>query len=108
MNNDESIKCICCDKEQEVLVSVEMKSNSIFLHRRGVCQSCLKTEDINKVCEEFEIRKQTESIKEMESSLESMKDNLSRLCGSTSCNCGENESCSDCPEKKDAVGGLNE
>ena len=79
MNRDDYMKCICCDKEQEVLISAEMKSTSIFMHRRGVCQNCLKTKDINKICEEFEIRKAKESIVEMESSLESMKEHLKKL-----------------------------
>ena len=75
----ESLKCICCDKDQEVLVSVEMKDFSIFLHRKGVCQNCLKNEDINKVCKEYEIRSTKRSIKESEDSLNSLKEHLDGL-----------------------------
>ena len=81
MNNEEGIKCICCNKEKEVLVSVEMRNNSIFLHRRGVCQECLRDENINNVCKEFEIKKTQESIKEMEDSLTAMKEHLDLLSG---------------------------
>lgn len=76
---EDHMKCICCDKSQEVLVSVEMKNSSIFGYKRGVCQGCLKTEDINKVCVEFEIRKTRESIKESETVIDSLKDNLKKL-----------------------------
>ena len=74
-------RCICCDKVQEVLISVEMKNTSLFLHRRGVCQKCLKEKDINKVCQEFELTKTKENIEEMEMSLSGLKDHLKELKG---------------------------
>jgi len=76
---DDQMKCICCDKEQEVLVSVEMKSNSIFTSRRGVCQECLKNKNINNVCIEFEIKEAKKSIESSESSIEQMKEHLGKL-----------------------------
>ena len=81
MNNDENdqMKCICCNKEQEVLVHVEMKNSSIFGYRRGVCQECLFKKDINKICVAFEIRKTKKSIKDSEMAISTMKDNLKKL-----------------------------
>ena len=76
---DDYMKCICCNEEKEILISVEKKSQSIFLHRRGVCQDCLKNKDINKVCEEFELRETKTKIKEQEGFLEDLKDELKRL-----------------------------
>lgn len=82
MVNNDYMKCICCNKEQEVLISTEMKSTSVFSHRRGVCQVCLKNKDINKVCEEFEISKTEESIEDLEMSLKGLQKNLKELKGS--------------------------
>ncbi len=76
---NEPLKCICCNKEQEVLVSVEIRDFSIFLHRKGVCQNCLKEEDINNVCKEYEIRKTKEGIKESEDGLKTLKEHLDGL-----------------------------
>ncbi|KKM97761.1 hypothetical protein LCGC14_1164710 [marine sediment metagenome] len=75
----DQMNCICCDKEQEVLISVEMKADSIFLHRRGICQSCLKDKDVNKVCKEYEIKKTEQSIEESEIGLGSLKEHLIKL-----------------------------
>jgi Zn-dependent alcohol dehydrogenase len=77
--NDDKMKCICCDKEQQVLVSVEMESNSIFTHRRGVCQKCLKDKDINNICTEFEIRNAEKTIEESRNRIEEMKKHIARL-----------------------------
>jgi len=76
---EEYMKCICCNKKQEVLISVEMEKFSIFLQRRGVCQVCLKNEDINKVCINYEIRKTKQEIKEREDSLSEMMKHLIEL-----------------------------
>ncbi len=79
MGSEDQMKCICCDREQEVLVSVEMKNTSIFGYRRGVCRECLKIKDINKICIEFEIRKTKESIKDSEVAIDGLKDHLKKL-----------------------------
>ncbi len=76
---EDKMNCICCNQEKEVLISVETKHDSIFLHRKGVCQECVKTKDMNKVCTEFEIRQTKGKIKEFEDALQSMKDHLNKL-----------------------------
>jgi len=78
-SEDETMKCICCDQLKEVLIQVAVRSDTFFMNRRGVCQDCIKTKDINKVCEEFEIRKTKNHIKEVEQNLKIMKEHLEKL-----------------------------
>jgi len=76
---EDYMKCICCHEEQVVLISVEMKSTSIFSHRRGVCQKCLKDKDINNVCVDFEIREAGNTIKEAKVRITEMEEHIKRL-----------------------------
>lgn len=79
MEREDHMKCICCNEHKETLIQIMLKKDSIFLHQRGVCQDCIKTEDINKVCIEFEIRKTKQAIKESEEGLQSVKEHLEQL-----------------------------
>ncbi len=76
---DDYMKCICCDEEQEVLLSVEMKSTSIFSHRRGVCQKCIKDKNINDVCVDFEIREANNTIKEAKLRITDMEKHIKQM-----------------------------
>ena len=76
---DESMKCLCCNEKKEALIQVMLKKDSIFMHSRGICQDCVKTRDINKICSEFEIRKTKKAIQESEQGLESLKEHLEQL-----------------------------
>ena len=79
MKGNDEYKCLICNKEQEVLVGVRVKGDLFFARDRGVCQECLKTKDINKVCKEFSIRKMKEKIKACEESIESFSKDLKEL-----------------------------
>jgi SpoVK/Ycf46/Vps4 family AAA+-type ATPase len=81
MNERGEFNCIVCDKQQEVLIDVKVKGDTIFCNHRGVCQSCLKNKDINKVCKEFSIRKVKEKINDLEISMREFKKQVKELQG---------------------------
>ncbi len=82
MEKNNKQKCICCNKEQIVLISVQTNHHSFFLQRRtGVCQQCLKEKDINSICKEYELKEVTESIRQTEETLESLHEDKQEIEG---------------------------
>jgi hypothetical protein len=45
--DDDDFKCIVCDKQKHVLISVNIDADTyeLFSRRRGICQDCIKTTD---------------------------------------------------------------
>lgn len=71
---DEKQKCISCNKEQAILIAVETEDHSFFMQKVGVCQECIINKDINKVCNEYELRKVNEHIRDNNTALEQFEE----------------------------------